>query len=1157
MKQDQNRIELRINTAEYDECVLYANGGTRVLPGSLLVFADGNVSNSRDPVRPNRGYASFDYEPKLSAKVYSSTGVVDGYMMNPETGVVDRDTNWGPYTRYQFEVEESESEADILEAYAGAFGEDETPSIDLLKQKLAVPGSIDRFPCAVVLENALFGKSLSHESPAGELVLCRYLTASNELLLRAVSGQYWYGDIVYAVQTKNNGIWVASESTLASGISSGVLEDSAALGMKVGICQEDYKITPVMCRIVDIAEPEDPTGYIPANEAVSDEQAGGRIGISAIPYDLNAFYDSNVSSSRYFSGALLNLIKVRTTAFYASTAPLPTIDGVEVSPVGGLGYNGTARTDLGSIVTVTGTDPTADILSYSLQGAGEVKNAGSYVVVVRVQRQGYQTLTRRVTVNIAKAALSVSGSTVADKEQDDTTTAVVTLGTVSGIFGADDVVVTPSASFPSSDVGEYTVTIDYVISGSAAKNYIAPDSTTDTASITEKTTPGPNPTGDEELDGVSVSYSSLGDTITYDGVDRPISDFFEFTGTESGDDINYYVDGTLFGGEVPTVKLPGAYSVRITVDREGYAQFTETLPVTINKAHVTVTGSTAQSKAYDKSTYATLNLGTVSGLVAGDDATLGYSAAFASSLPGVQDVSVTYSLGGADIGNYILDTVNETLSAEITTREFAITGTEIKEKVYDGTSAAEVVVGSVTGLIEGDDVTITGSAIFHTVTVGNYNITVHYTLTGADADKYYAPNQTRPTRIKPKQLTISGTTVEDKTYDGTVDAEIIVGMLSGLVGSDTVTLTAAGSFSSADVGSYDIEISYSISDGESRNYLAPITETVPAEILPAMITGVNVVSGNVNAGDPLNIQVTGTQAGDTVTYLYGGNATDTLPVITEPGNYTVIVKVARPNHRDWSKSVSFMVIDTSAPPAVSYHYIPTTDGHENSATTRGINLLLMPDDETVVIPEQIPLSSITVDGDAFINTDAEYLEVVNGNAYLPVQMIKKASGDYYINIKIDLDNSDTEVKTIPAYLMTGYYGCYPCQLGGLDAPTEAQIHGMEGKNVFVGPKEDNVTDGVVECRFGINIHDWDKEVAANGITGDDADITENAQGGGKVFFITCWDGTDVTSIMSGPIEQLGAFKPWTVTLDGIQYSGVISRETQYVTGSSVFDVHLS
>ena len=1074
MKQDQNRIELRLNTAEYDECVLYANEETRVLPGSLLVFIDGNVSNSRDPVRPNRGYASFDYEPKLSAKVYSSAGVIDGYMMNPETGVIDRDTNWGPYTRYQFEVEQSESEEDILEAYADAFEENETPSIELLKQKLAVPGSIDRFPCAVVLENALFGRSLSHESPAGELVSCRYLTSSNEVLLRAVPGTYYYGDMVYAVQTKTNGIWVASKDTLSDGVSAGILDTGAVLGMKVGICQEDYRITPAMCFIIDNTEPEDPTGYIPADQDVDSDYAR-RYGASAIPtklYGNDGFYQSTTSASRYFAGAMLNLIKVRTTAFYASTTPLPAIEGVEVSPVGGLGYNGTARTDLGGLVTVTGTDPTADILSYSLQGAGEVKNAGSYVVVVRVQRQGYQTLTKRATVNIAKAALSVSGSTVADKEQDDTTTAVVTLGTVYGIKGTDSVIVTPHASFPSTDVGEYTVTISYTMSGAAASNYTAPASTTDIASITEKQTPGPNPTGDEELEGVSIGYSSLGDTITYDGVDRPISDFFEFTGTESGDDINYYVDGTLFGGEVPTVKLPGSYSVRITVDREGYAQFSQTLPVTINKAHVTVTGSTAQDKAYDKSTYATLNLGTVTGLVAGDDATLGYSAAFASSLPGVQDVVVTYSLGGADIGHYILDTVNETLSAEITTKPFSITGTVIKEKVYDGTSAAEVVVGSVTGLIEGDDVTITGSAIFHTVTVGDYNITVHYTLTGADADKYYAAPQTRPTKIKPKRLTITGTTVADKTYDGTTAAVITPGTLSGLVGSDTVDLTATGSFPSAEVGDYEVDVSYSISGGAYRNYYAPVNDTVNASI---------------------------TDAG------------------------------------------------TSEP---VYTYSAVANGGPTETTTQiAVNMI---GEDPSAIPTAIPYSNIEIGGDAVLNTNEENCIGSLGIFAIPVRMKKGAKDSYEITIRITAGNQDTEVKPVTAYFMSGYWGCYPCQLNnGATEPTAAQIVNMYDRHVLVGAKANSVS-----CTFALDVRNWHNEVQANGVTGDDADIEES--GCGYEFFITCWDNTTIGTITNeANIPQNTAFKPFVITINGVEYSGVVSKNCDLPSGTSPYTVNLN
>ena len=651
---------------------------------------------------------------------------------------------------------------------------------------------------------------------------------------------------------------------------------------------------------------------------------------------------------------------------------------------------------------------------------------------------------------------------------------------------------------------------------------------------------------------MSIGYSSLGDTITYDGVERPISSFFDITGTEAGDDINYYVDGTLFGGDIPTVKVPGIYSVTITVDREGYAQFSETLPVTINKAHVTVTGSTAQSKAYDKSTYATLNLGTVTGLVAEDDATLGYAASFASSLPGVQDVAVTYSLGGADIGHYILDTVNETLSAEITTKPFSITGTEIKEKVYDGTSAAEVVVGSVTGLIEGDDVTITGSAIFHTVTVGNYNITVHYTLTGADADKYYAAPQTRPTRIKPKQLTISGTTVADKTYDGTTDTTITPGTLSGLVNEDTVNLSATGSFPSADIGTYDVEVSYSISGGAYRNYYAPVNDTIAAEITAATITGISVSSSDITEGDALVIDVSGTEAGDTVVYIYDGveySDVSSLP-ISGVGEYAVDVKVSRTNYADWTGSTTFE-ISAATVVVETFHYAPTTNGG-STRTTTGINLLFMPDGLSGVVPDSIPYSAIEVGGDAVLNTEDENCVIRNSNAFIPIRMVPKADGAYMVTIRINGENSDTQTKTIPANFMSGYWGCYPCQLnGGATEPSADQIVDMVGINVLTGAKVSSVS-----CTFELSRADWENGVEAFGVTGDDADFDES--GCGYEFFITCWENTSVGQIMNQTnIPQNAAFRPFVITINGVEYSGVISKNCELPSGTSPYTFSLS
>ena len=55
--------------------------------------------------------------------------------------------------------------------------------------------------------------------------------------------------------------------------------------------------------------------------------------------------------------------------------------------------------------------------------------------------------------------------------------------------------------------------------------------------------------------------------------------------------------------------------------------------------------------------------------------------------------------------------------------------------------------------------------------------------------------------IAPKALTVAGTSVASRVYDGTTNATISGGTLAGVLGSDVVTLIQAGSFTSKNVGS--------------------------------------------------------------------------------------------------------------------------------------------------------------------------------------------------------------------------------------------------------------------------------------------------------------------------------------------------------------------
>ncbi|MGI5904564.1 MAG: YDG domain-containing protein, partial [Thermoguttaceae bacterium] len=63
-------------------------------------------------------------------------------------------------------------------------------------------------------------------------------------------------------------------------------------------------------------------------------------------------------------------------------------------------------------------------------------------------------------------------------------------------------------------------------------------------------------------------------------------------------------------------------------------------------------------------------------------------------------------------------------------------GTTVADKEYDGTTDATITLGTVNGIIAGDDVTVTPSGAFPAPDVGVYQVTVSYALSGAAAGYY-------------------------------------------------------------------------------------------------------------------------------------------------------------------------------------------------------------------------------------------------------------------------------------------------------------------------------------------------------------------------------------------------------------------------------------
>ena len=292
----------------------------------------------------------------------------------------------------------------------------------------------------------------------------------------------------------------------------------------------------------------------------------------------------------------------------------------------------------------------------------------------------------------------------------------------------------------------------------------------------------------------------------------------------------------------------GSYEVRVSVASTAEWKAAQaTFEFTIAKKQLTISGTTVADKVYDGSDTATVTAGTLAGLVSGDEISVSVMATgtFASKYVVYelevepQDVTVSYALTGALANNYIAP-VGETLQAKINPKPLSNVHLE---KVYDGHGRfARTALTTAQGIIAGESIKIYVDAIGANVGVykdGNededfdFNEYVLYIGDTEEQTVNYAWGDTCTATIKAKQLTISGTTVADKVYDGTTDATVMTGTLAGLIGTDelSVGVSATGTFADKNAGSdKTVTIAYSLTGALANNYLAPQDETATATI---------------------------------------------------------------------------------------------------------------------------------------------------------------------------------------------------------------------------------------------------------------------------------------------------------------------------------------
>ena len=302
--------------------------------------------------------------------------------------------------------------------------------------------------------------------------------------------------------------------------------------------------------------------------------------------------------------------------------------------------------------------------------------------------------------------------------------------------------------------------------------------------------------------------------------------------------LTYSVAG-LIGGDVASGVLSGgvsrvagnnvgAYAItNAGLAASGYVLNYVGNNLTITAAPLTVAGTAVANKIYNGNTAATLSGGTLVGVLAADVAsvTLAQSGTFATKNVGTNIVvTAADTLGGAAAGNYSL-TQPAALAANITPAALNVTAAGVN-RVYDATTAATVTLAD--NRIAGDVLTTAYTAaafLDKNVAVGKAVNVSGISLAGADATNYtFNTTAATTANITQRPLTMTGLTVANKVYDGTVAATVTGGTYNNIIAGDvltvggltasfadanaavgkTVTVTGAASFTGADAGNYTI-----------------------------------------------------------------------------------------------------------------------------------------------------------------------------------------------------------------------------------------------------------------------------------------------------------------------------------------------------------------
>ncbi|PZR11379.1 MAG: hypothetical protein DI539_20685, partial [Flavobacterium psychrophilum] len=617
-----------------------------------------------------------------------------------------------------------------------------------------------------------------------------------------------------------------------------------------------------------------------------------------------------------------NITKTYGDADFTLTAT----GGASGEPVTYVSSNTNVATILGNTVTLL-SNGTTNIT------ASQAGNA-NYAAAADVVR----------TLTVAAKPITITGLTADDKVYDRNTTATLSGAglTSSEIVGSDDIALgTYTATFNDASVADNkNVTVVYQLTGSQAGKYVLTQPTGVTADITAKQLTISGLQADNKTyDGTTTA--TLTGTPVINGVISP--DAVSLTGTGIG----VFSDPNV-GAAIP-VTVTG-YNITGT-DAANYT-LQQPQGITANITSATLQNQTITFNALSDVAYGDADFNLSATASSGETVTYISSNTSVATVsgntvtivnPGITTITANQS------GNSSYNpapAVQQQLT--VTPKTLTVSNAAIADKTYDQTTTA-VASGTLTGVINSDNVTLTSAATFTSDDAGN-NVTVipQYSITGTDAVKYTLTQPTVTGNILPATLTLTGAGANNKAYDTTTTA-VVTGTLSGILINDVVTLNGTGTFADANVGTaITVTSTSTLSGADASNYTLTQPTGLSADIT-ALILTVNATAAdkiyNRNTDAVITVsQINGLAAGDDVTvtgsgtfnnYNVGTGKTVTANLSltgTDAANYTL----TQPTGLTAAITAKAITIDSANTTVTTKTYNKTTAATLSNAALIGI-----------------------------------------------------------------------------------------------------------------------------------------------------------------------------------------------------------------------------